>query len=441
MKRTVFGLIGCLMTASTAFAATIELSGGGPDVAVMLRVPVPAGYLNARPGQVVALTDENGREMPAQVEPAGLDGDALELVFVRPEGMGKKLRVGDASPTSQGRYSAKKDGDRTVTLGVGDKTIAVYHVGVRTLPAHPEFNRPNFFHPLVTPSGVTVTDDAPADHLHHRGLFMAFTQLTWTRGDKKLEDNFWHKFEKASIAPGRLAYARGGPTCATLAVSHDYMIGDQVVLVQDVVARAAALSDRVNLLDVDYRITPKDGDVELGENFYSCLQLRGAADYNRPDLIYTYADGKPHRDVDKRKDAPPELPPFDRWFDQTGPIKDKSAGAAIAIHPETPKSRLCYAQGVKGLNVDFLFDGPMKVPRREDGPLPLPGLHPRRHGRRGQGRTDRRLVQSRLRGEVEQVGCSEPEPVGLSLLGSSRGRRRSPNFLHCSGRGPCGLRR
>src|SRR5512140_765732 len=114
MKFTVSALIGCLIVASVASAATIELAGGGPDVAVLLRIPVPAGALDAKPGQVVMLTDENGRQVSAQVELAGFDGDAIELVLVRPEGMGKKLRLGGASsPPAQVPYSAKKEGDRT----------------------------------------------------------------------------------------------------------------------------------------------------------------------------------------------------------------------------------------------------------------------------------------------------------------------------------------
>lgn len=31
-----------------------------------------------------------------------------------------------------------------------------------------------YLHPLVTPGGVTLTDDAPEDHRHHRGLFWAW---------------------------------------------------------------------------------------------------------------------------------------------------------------------------------------------------------------------------------------------------------------------------
>ncbi|MCY2995271.1 MAG: PmoA family protein [Planctomycetota bacterium] len=352
----------CWVWATSALGATIELTGGPPDAGALLRIPVPAGTLAAKPGQVVLLADEKGPEVQAQVEFAGLGGDALELVLVRPVGLGKTLRVGKvSSPGPNGPYAASPEGNRIVTLRSGREQIAVYHVGIRELPAHPDQNRTNFFHPLVTPSGLTVTDDAPQDHLHHRGLFLSFTKVTWTGPGKRIEGNFWHADAAAVVAVGRLHYARGGAVCATLAASHSFTIGGQPVLVQDVIARVARVSPQVNVLDVEYGITAVGGDVELGQNFYSCLQLRGAADFNRPDLVFSYADGQPHRDVDRRQESPPEEPPLDRWLDETGLIGGKPAGAAVAVHPATAKSRTCYSRGVKGLNVDFLYDAPLTI--------------------------------------------------------------------------------
>ena len=352
----------CWFAAASAHAATIELSDGGADVGALLRIPVPAGVLAAQPGQAAVLIDEKGHEVRAQVELAGLGGDQFELVLVRPVGLGKTLQVGKiVSPGTAAPYTASREGDRTVTLGDDAKPMAVYHVGIRELPAQPMFNRANFFHPLMTPSGVTVTDDAPPDHRHHRGLFLSFTEVTWIGHGQRLKGNFWHGDTAAKVTPGKVHYARGGPVCAAMAVSHDFTIGAQPVLEQDVIARSARVSERVNVLDVEYRVTALHGDVVLGPNFYSCLQFRGAAAFNRPDLVFSYADGKPHRDVDHRNDPPREEPPLSPWFDETGLIHGQPVGATVAIHPSTPSSRLCYSRGVKGLNLDFLYEAPLTV--------------------------------------------------------------------------------
>jgi hypothetical protein len=370
MKRMLMSLAVFCFAVSSLSAATIELNGGGGDVPALLRIAVPAKMLEARPGQVVTLTDEKGREVQAQVELAGLGGEQIELVLVRPAGLGRTLKVGAAAaPQGDSQYATAKEGDRKLVIYQLLKStptvaayspMAAYHIGVREMPAHPEYNRANFFHPLFTPAGVIVTDDAPPDHLHHRGLFMSFTEVTWRGGGKRLSGNFWHA-AGATIEPGKLYYDHGGAVAATMAASHDFRIGKQTVLVQDVIARAARLSERVNALDVEYRLTAKDGDVVLGPNFYSCLQLRGAAKFNRPEMTFNYTDGKQHRDVNLRDDPPREEPPFESWIDETGLVDGRPAGAAVVVHPSTPKSRMCYSRQVKGLNLDFLYDGPLKI--------------------------------------------------------------------------------
>src|SRR5262245_27855185 len=34
-----------------------------------------------------------------------------------------------------------------------------------------------YFHPLTSPSGIVMTDLAPADHRHHRGVFLAWVEM------------------------------------------------------------------------------------------------------------------------------------------------------------------------------------------------------------------------------------------------------------------------
>src|SRR5213593_4357001 len=43
-----------------------------------------------------------------------------------------------------------------------------------------------YFHPARTPSGIVVTEVAPPDHLHHRGIFLA-----WVEMHGKKDADFW----------------------------------------------------------------------------------------------------------------------------------------------------------------------------------------------------------------------------------------------------------
>jgi hypothetical protein len=51
-----------------------------------------------------------------------------------------------------------------------------------------KYERANYIHPLYGLDGEVLTEDFPADHLHHRGIFWAWHQLYV--GDKRVGDNW-----------------------------------------------------------------------------------------------------------------------------------------------------------------------------------------------------------------------------------------------------------
>ena len=67
-----------------------------------------------------------------------------------------------------------------------------------------KYSRANYIHPLYGLDGEILTEDFPADHLHHRGIFWAWHQV-WL-GDKRLGDPwaakgfFWDVYEAKILA-------------------------------------------------------------------------------------------------------------------------------------------------------------------------------------------------------------------------------------------------
>ena len=67
-----------------------------------------------------------------------------------------------------------------------------------------KYSRANYIHPLYDLDGNILTEDFPADHLHHRGIFWAWHQV-WL-GDKRLGDNwaakdfFWDIYDAKILA-------------------------------------------------------------------------------------------------------------------------------------------------------------------------------------------------------------------------------------------------
>ncbi|WP_053181810.1 DUF6807 family protein [Sunxiuqinia dokdonensis] len=65
--------------------------------------------------------------------------------------------------------------DDGILLTEGDKKIAFYKKEAAAMNL--DKGRNNYFHPVYLPDGTLITEDAPADHIHHRGIFWAWHQL------------------------------------------------------------------------------------------------------------------------------------------------------------------------------------------------------------------------------------------------------------------------
>jgi len=69
-----------------------------------------------------------------------------------------------------------------------------------------KYSRANYIHPLYGLDGEILTEDFPADHLHHRGIFWAWHQV-WL-GDKRLgdpwatQDFFWDVYDAKILTIG-----------------------------------------------------------------------------------------------------------------------------------------------------------------------------------------------------------------------------------------------
>jgi len=65
--------------------------------------------------------------------------------------------------------------DDGILLTEGNKKIAFYKKEAAAMNL--DKGRSNYFHPVYLPDGTVITEDAPADHIHHRGIFWAWHQI------------------------------------------------------------------------------------------------------------------------------------------------------------------------------------------------------------------------------------------------------------------------
>ena len=73
-----------------------------------------------------------------------------------------------------------------VSFHEGGDSIMVFQVADKSLNG--SHKRSNYIHPLYSLDGQILTEDFPADHLHHRGIFWAWHQLY--TGDKRIGDGW-----------------------------------------------------------------------------------------------------------------------------------------------------------------------------------------------------------------------------------------------------------
>jgi hypothetical protein len=208
------------------------------------------------------------------------------------------------------------------------------------------------FHPLNTPAGERLTDLAPGDHHHHRGVFLAwhsmdfreeadfsaFGPLRPTHGQNISRADFWGWGEFAPtqgriIKNRKIELVKADAEQAELAIHNDWIIKDRVVMVEKTIAKVRE-QDAVYIIDLDYRLTP-NLDLTLNQTAFGgfCVRAR-----NDGDSYYATSEGKvklpdPHYSV-------PELNwPGKRWYDYTINIENgRTIGVGTIDHPDNPPS-------------------------------------------------------------------------------------------------------
>lgn len=90
----------------------------------------------------------------------------------------------------------------------GQNKVAFYQK--EEVSMNPESGRTNFLHPVYLPDGTEITESAPPDHPHHRGIFWAWHQILIddkTIGDSWLLQNF--KVDVKSVEFKRMEQGNG----------------------------------------------------------------------------------------------------------------------------------------------------------------------------------------------------------------------------------------
>jgi hypothetical protein len=195
----------------------------------------------------------------------------------------------------------------------------------------PEYLRGGYIHPLFSPAGRVVTDDYPNSHVHHHGIWSAWTRAQFNGHDV----DFWNMADGLGKVDFRsLGQLWQGPVHAGFEaeLEHVDLVGPEPV---------TALSERWKvtayrthdegppylLFDLEsVQRTASALPVELTEYVYGGFGVRGAGAWlDATQVSFLTSEGRDRASGDATNA---------RWVYIGGPLTDGVAGFAVLGHPD-----------------------------------------------------------------------------------------------------------
>jgi len=212
MRQVGFLLLGMALLQGLASGRDFQLSvESGRDHPVVLAAPAPADFPAAgflRSGAV---------EIPFQKNNSG------EVIFVLPAGLGSEPRVFTVVPGTPPSLARAAEENGAVTVSTDGRKRFTYHSRESALPRAdipPVYRRGGYFHPVWTPAGRIVSDDFPPNHVHHHGIWAAWTKTEF----EGRHPDFWNMGEgKGKVEAVRLGSHWSGPVHAGFSAEHRHV--------------------------------------------------------------------------------------------------------------------------------------------------------------------------------------------------------------------------
>jgi hypothetical protein len=291
------------------------------------------------------------------------------------------IRAGNAPESA---LSVAHANGKSITVEQGSNPVLKYNYGIvreREGETGP-YDRSCYIHPIWTPGGAIVTGDFSPEHIHQRGLFMAWRPVKF--GD--LETDFWGLGDATGrILTDKAPVVNEGPVFTQLVCDNNGTVSGDTYFKEKLLITVYALPDRAFwLFDITARQVPVNPEnpaarpesplvMELQKLYYGGMSFRGPSSWLREDA----------RDVQRYKARGVDFSGIDwlpedvflqiitsegftrqngdkqpaRWIDYTGPVGDSWGGAAmfdspdnlryptpVRIHPQLPYYSWAFVQ-------------------------------------------------------------------------------------------------
>lgn len=231
-----------------------------------------------------------------------------------------------------------------------------------------KYARAAYVHPLLGLAGETLTEDFPADHLHHRGVYWAWHQL-WV-GDRRGGD-LWEAKQCLTVVKN-VEIVDQGPIFATLRATSQWespLISDETgkpipMVEETVVIRVYHAFFDAQYIDFEIQLKPLLPDIRIGGSEdvkgYSgfTVRVKPPADMKITDANGILSEDGLHR--------------VSTWADVSGGFGKNSGATGISIlaHPSLPEFPPKWLLRHYGMQ-NVLYPGREAVALSADKPLTL----------------------------------------------------------------------
>lgn len=300
----------------------------------------------------------------AQWDPEDHSGSAAgkapgSLVWINPPwstGAGDFILRLRRGPAPDPPFSIEDRNNQRLLVKKQDRPVLQYNYGViqelagRVGP----YDRACYLHPVWTPSGKIVTGDFSPEHIHQRGIFLAWRSAKF--GD--VETEFWGLgASKGRLLPeGTPPQVIQGPVFVRLIFQNQGVVGDIPVFTER--AALTIYDHRFGdgwLFDFECRQAPVPGGpvMELPAMFYGGMSFRGPRHWlakTSGDVKRALERGASFEGVNWRpehlklevltseaRDRISGDRTTARWIDYTGPFENGWGGLAMFDHPLNPR--------------------------------------------------------------------------------------------------------
>lgn len=264
---TAMGMAACGRSASAQTSLEITVPAVAEDLCLAIRAEKPG------PAGVLVDSASPDRKFPVQWAPGiAPDGRPTEdhvlltrIVASKDLDGSRQLRwqpLTEDHAVAEPVFRWLEKTDASTKLVEGDDRVLVYNHGDIISDSLPEDDyrrsRSCYIHPLWGLNGECLTDDFPADHVHHHGVF-------WTWPHVEIDGRHYDLWVSRGIRQRFIQWLHRseGPVAAVLGVENGWYVDDRQVMTERIWIRAYQASQTQRAIDLQLVFSPTDRPVKL----------------------------------------------------------------------------------------------------------------------------------------------------------------------------------